>query len=50
MLMEGKRQLGNKSQCNYLSEDNISESLEKFWKIDTYGTIPKFNPDILPPE
>ena len=50
MLMGGKRQLGNRSQCNYLSEDNISESLERFWQIDTYGTLPKFNPDILPPE
>ena len=50
MLMGGKRQLGNRSQCNYLSEDNISESLERFWQIDTYGTLPEFNPDILPPE
>ena len=50
ILMGRKRQLGNRSQCNYLSEDNISESLEKFWQIDTYGTLPKFNPDILPPE
>ena len=50
MLMGGKRQLGNRSQCNYLSEDNISESLERFWQIDTYGTLSKFNPDILPPE
>ena len=46
----GKRELGNISQCNYLSEDNISEILEKFWQIDTCGTLPKFNPDILPPE
>ena len=30
MLMGGKRQLGNRSQCNYLSEDNISERLEKY--------------------
>ena len=50
MLMGGKRQLVNRSQCNYLSEDNISQNLEKFWQIDTYGTLPKFNPDILPPE
>ena len=50
ILMGGKRQLGNRSQCNYLSEDNISESLERFWQIDTYGTLPEFNPDILPPE
>ena len=48
--MKGKRELGNISQCNYLSEDNISEILEKFWQIDTCGTLPKFNPDILPPE
>ena len=48
--MGGKRELGNISQCNYLSEDNISEILEKFWQIDTCGTLPKFNPDILPPE
>ena len=40
MLMGGRRQLGNRSQCNYLSEGNISESLQKFWQIDTYGTLP----------
>ena len=50
MLMGGKRQLVSTSQCNCLSEDNISENLETFWQIDTYGTLPKFNPDILPPE
>ena len=50
MFMGGKRQLVNRSQCNYLSEDNISQNLEKFWQIDTYGTLPKFNPDILLPE
>ena len=33
-----------------MSEDNISENLEKFWQIDTYGTLPKFNPDIFPLE
>ena len=48
--MGGKRQLANGSQCNYLSEDNISKSLEKVWQIDTYDTLAKFNPDILPPE
>ena len=48
--MGGKPQLVNRSQCNYLSKNNISKNLEKFWQIDTYGTLPKFNPDILPPE
>ena len=48
--MGGKRQLVSRSQCNCLSEDNISENLETFWQIDTYGTLLKFNPDILPPE
>ena len=46
MLMGRKRQLVNRPQCNHLSEDN----LEKFWKINTYGTLPKFNTDIFPPE
>ena len=50
MLMGRKRQLGNRFQCNYLPEDNISESLKKFWQIDIYDTFPKFDPDILPPE
>ena len=49
MLMAEKRQPVNESQCNYLSEDIISENLEKFWQTDTYGTLPKLNPDILPP-
>ena len=31
MLMGRKRQLVNRSPYNYLSEDNISESLEKIW-------------------
>ena len=50
MFMKGKRQLVNRSQCNYLSKDNISENSEKLWQIDTYGTLPKFNPDILSPK
>ena len=50
MLIGGKPQLVNRSQCNYLSKDNISQNLEKFWQIDTYGTFPKSNPDIFPPE
>ena len=44
MLMAGKRQLVNISQCNYLSEVNISELLEQFWQINTYGALTKFNP------
>ena len=49
--MGGKRQLVNRSQCNYLSEDNISKYyLEKFWQVDRYGKLPKFNLDILSPE
>ena len=49
--MGGKRQLVNRSQCNYLSEDNISKYyLEKFWQVDTYGKLPKFNLDIFSPE
>ena len=50
MLIGRKQQLVNKYQCNYLSEDNIYENLEKFCQIDTYGTLPKFNPVILPTE
>ena len=50
MLIGRKQQLVNKYQCNYLSEDNISENLQKFCQIDTYGTLPKFNPVILPTE
>ena len=46
MLMGGKRQLVNRVQYNYLTEDNISENLQKFGEIDTYGTLHKFNPDI----
>ena len=34
-----------------MSEDNISKYyLEKFWQVDTYGKLPKFNLDILSPE
>ena len=42
--MGGKQQLVNRSQCNYLSEVNISESLEQFWQVDIYGAFAKFNP------
>ena len=45
--MARKRQLVNRSQCNYLFEDNISGNLEKFWQIDLYRTLPKFYPDNL---
>ena len=48
--MRSKQQLVTRSQCNYLSKDNIYKNLEKIWQIDTNGTLPKFNPDILPPE
>ena len=48
--MAGKRQLVNRSQCNYLFEGNISRNLEKFWQIDLYRTLPEFYPDNLPPE
>ena len=48
--MRSKQQLVTRSQCNYLSKDNIYKNFEKIWQIDTNGTLPKFNPDILPPE
>ena len=44
ILMSGKQQLVNKWPYNYLSKDKNSEILEILWQIDTYGTLPKFNP------
>lgn len=50
MLTGCEPQLANKSQVNNLSKDKISKKLEKHWQVDTYCNLPKFNPDILPPE
>lgn len=49
MLMGGKRKENN-INCNHLSKNSISENLERFWEIDTYGTLPKLNKNILPPD
>ena len=46
VLMGGSLSTGEKGSCNF-----ISNSLTKnFWKLDSYETLPKMSPELLPPK
>ena len=49
--MEGSKSEGQKSLCNYISNSltNIDEKIQNFWKLESYGTLPKMSPELLPP-
>ena len=49
VVMGRKRENSQVNSCNHISKDILSEKLENFWQIDTYGTLPKLNSTLLPP-
>ena len=51
VLMGGSKSEGQKGSCNFVSNSltNIDERIQNFWKLDSYGTLPKMSPELLPP-
>ena len=49
--MGGSKSEGEKSLCNYISNSltSIDVNIQSFWKLDSYGTLPKKLPKLLPP-
>ena len=51
VLMGGRNNPNSQiSHSNFMHKDNILESVERFWQLDSYGTLPKLNPNNLPPD
>ena len=52
VLMGGSKSEGEKVSCNFISNSltNIDERIQNFWKLDSYGTLPKILPELLPPK
>ena len=52
VLMGGKKSVGEKGLCNFISNSltNIDEKIQNFWKLNSYGTLPKIPPKLLPPK
>ena len=51
VLMGGSKSEGEKVSCNVISNSltNIDEKIQNFWKLDSYETLPKILPELLPP-
>ena len=49
--MGDSKSKGKKSLCSYISNSltKIDEKIQCFWNIESYGTLPKMLPELLPP-
>ena len=49
--MGGSKSKGEKILCDCISNTltNIDKSTQNFWKLDSYGKLPKMSPELLPP-
>ena len=49
--MGGSKSKGQKGSCNFVSNSltNIDERIQNFWKLDSYGILPKMSPELVPP-
>ena len=49
--MGGSKSEGEKSLCDSISNclTNIDESIQNFWKLNSYGKVPKMSLEFLPP-
>ena len=49
--MGDSKSKGKKSLCNYISNSltKIDEKIQYFWNIESYMTLPKMLPELLPP-
>ena len=52
VLMGGNKSVREKGSCNVISNSltNIDEKIRNFWKLDSYRTLPKMSPELLPPK
>ena len=50
--MENNKNVKEKGSCNFISNSltNIDEKIQNFWKLDSYGILPKMSPELLPPK
>ena len=51
VLIGGSKSEGQKGSCNFISNTltKIDEKIQNFWKLNSYGTLPKMSPELLPP-
>ena len=51
VLMRSSKSEEQKGSCYFISNSliNIDERIQNFWKLDSYGTLPKMSPELLPP-
>ena len=51
VLMRSSKSEEQKGSCYFISNSltNIDERIQSFWKLDSYGTLPKMPPELLPP-
>ena len=49
--MRSSKSEEQKGSCYFISNSltNIDERIQNFWKLDSYGTLPKMSPELLPP-
>ena len=52
VLMGGNKSVKQNGSCNFISNSltNIDEKIQTFWKLESYGTLPKMSPELLPPK
>ena len=52
VLMGGNKSVKEKGSCNFMSNSftNIDEKIQNFWNLNSYGTLPKMSPELLPPK
>ena len=50
VLMGGNKNVREKGSCNFTSNSltNPDEKIQNFWKLESYGTLPKMSPELLP--
>ena len=51
VIMGGSKSKGQKGSCNFRSNNltNIDKKIQNFWELESYGTLPKMSPELLPP-
>ena len=52
VVMGGSKSEEEKSSCNFISNTltNIGERIHNFCKLNSYGTLAKMSPELLPPK
>ena len=51
--MGGSKHNKRKDSCNFLCNNSIStidQNVQNFWRLESYGTLPKLSSELLPPD